>query len=321
MAASKVDEVSYGDCKALVNYMKALLEAAGIPSYYTEVEAGEAPVSLLPHFASAGQGNHVILCVPFTGDTTWLECTDRQIPFGFLGSFTDDRNVFVITPAGGILTRTPSYPDSVNRQSRGAWFVLDSAGDLTGRMHTAFEGLAYQKREGFETLSQAERIKEAKARYPLLQMNVTRYSLSFDKKRLPLSREQLSFTSPRYAALSQGGLSFPLDAVNRYTSVPPMVKDRRNAVYIARGRVTTDTLHYAFPAGFRASFLPRDAALHTPFGDYTMRTLPGGQSLTCIRTLKIRSGVYPAKRYGELVDFLRQVSAHDQQAEVILVKR
>ncbi len=88
--AETVDRVSYGDCKALANYMKSILAAAGIKSYYTIIRAGAGAPVLREDFPS-NQFNHAIVCVPHQRDTIWLECTDQQIPFGYLGTFTDDR--------------------------------------------------------------------------------------------------------------------------------------------------------------------------------------------------------------------------------------
>ncbi|RZK81116.1 MAG: DUF3857 domain-containing protein, partial [Pedobacter sp.] len=80
--ASEVDELSYGDCKALVNYTQSLLKIADINSYYCVVNAGDIKESLDPTFASMDQANHIILCVPLKGDTTWLECTSQDTPYG-----------------------------------------------------------------------------------------------------------------------------------------------------------------------------------------------------------------------------------------------
>ena len=99
---SEVDKQNYGDCKALANYMHSLLKTVDIDSWYCVVQAGrEHKESLMSDFTSMNQGNHIILCLPFKNDTTWLECTSQTIPFGFLSDFTDDRNVLACTPEGG----------------------------------------------------------------------------------------------------------------------------------------------------------------------------------------------------------------------------
>ena len=105
--ASEVDKTGYGDCKALTIYMKALLEAVGVPSYYTIVYTGKKR-HINSDFPSI-QGNHAILNIPNKNNDVWLECTSQTLPFGFLGDFTDDRNVLVITPNGGEIKRTPCY--------------------------------------------------------------------------------------------------------------------------------------------------------------------------------------------------------------------
>ncbi len=62
IAAEKVFSVNYGDCKALSNYMKAMLEVAGIKSNLVVI--GNGMPSLNRNFASVNQANHMILCVP-----------------------------------------------------------------------------------------------------------------------------------------------------------------------------------------------------------------------------------------------------------------
>ena len=139
--ANEVAKNGYGDCKALSNYMKALLKAAGIESYYTLVKSGDNEY-IQADFPS-DQFDHIILCVPDDQDMIWLECTSQTMPFNYLGSFTCDRDVLAITPEGGKLLHTPSYGLEYNKINTYSEIMLLSSGDADIKMQYRNTGLKY----------------------------------------------------------------------------------------------------------------------------------------------------------------------------------
>jgi len=110
--ASYVAENKYGDCKALTTYMKAMLQSVGISSYYSVINAGHNASEVITSMPSS-QFNHVILMVPLTNDTIWLENTSNYLPFNYLGTFTQNRNALVVNGMTSRLIKTPrlSYKD------------------------------------------------------------------------------------------------------------------------------------------------------------------------------------------------------------------
>ncbi|RYD94300.1 MAG: DUF3857 domain-containing protein, partial [Sphingobacteriales bacterium] len=147
-----VDQKKYGDCKALSNYMLALLKAVNIKSYYTIINAGENAEPADPAFPS-DPFNHIVLCIPFKNDTTWLECTSNTQPFGRLGTFTENRNALLVTEDGGRLVSTPKSKAAANVFNADVNIKLNADGSAiskvkisgTGEYRDLYIGLAQTK--------------------------------------------------------------------------------------------------------------------------------------------------------------------------------
>lgn len=317
--ASDVDKDGYGDCKALVNYTKALLKSAGINSYYCVVYGNdEEKLSLTNDFASI-QGNHIILCLPFKNDTTWLECTNQKIPFGFLGDFTDDRTVLALTPEGGKLMHTPKYTADENLEKRRASFVIDQEGRLTGDMETEFKGVDYEQREWIIGDAPADRVKDIKKYYQINNMEVEKLEYKQDKSVAPVTTENLKLSAKEYASVIDGKIYFSVNSVDR-TRPLHQLQNRINPVCISHGYTQEDDITYTLPEGYRLESEPKKRYLDKPFGSFTMIMTVDGDKLVYRRKFQLKDGTYGKDTYQEMVDFFQSAVDADEY-NVTLVKK
>ncbi|HWD89694.1 MAG TPA: DUF3857 domain-containing protein [Mucilaginibacter sp.] len=320
--ASEVDNDGYGDCKALVNYTKALLKAVGVDSYYCMVEAGDDyKISFENDFASLNQGNHIILCVPFKADTLWSDCTSQTIPFGYLGAFTDDRLVLACTPEGGKLLHTPKYSAADNLEKRKADFIISDAGAITGNIQTEFKGVDYEDRRHIIAESQTDRLKDIRKYYPINNMDIRALEYKQDKSIMPTTFETLNLSARDYGALNNGKLYFLLNSVDRYSEydIPKQVRNRQNPVYINRGWTEDDNISYALPKGYKLDSEPLNISIEKPFGSFMATISVDGDKLIYKRKLQVKDGTYSKDTYQDVVDFYQSVADADNY-NVILAK-
>jgi len=320
MPAAEVDKLGYGDCKALTNYTKALLKIAEIPAIYTEVNAGKAKKSYQPDFASAFQGNHAILCVPLAQDTIWLECTSREAPMGYLGSFTDDRQVLLCTEKGGIIARTRKYAPEQNKQIRTGHFILEGNGKISGAIETKFEGTQYDNRESILVKSPKDRISALKEIYPINNLEIIKYDLAQHKTEKPATIEKLELKAEQFGTLNNNMLLVPLNHLNRETNIPKEVRNRKNKVRIVRGFYDEDKISYDLPADYRPDYIPQPVELNSEFGSFLAKSSLEGNQLVFSRQLTLKQGEFSPETYDQLVSFLKKVADADR-SQFVLVKK
>jgi Domain of Unknown Function with PDB structure (DUF3857) len=318
--ASDVDKLNYGDCKALVNYTRALLKTVNIDSYYCVVESGrQHKVSLLNDFASMDQGDHIILCVPFKNDTTWLECTSQQIPFGFLSDFTDDRTVLACTPDGGKLLRTPKYTTEENTEKRKANFVINETGELKGTMETVFKGVDYDDRQEEINDTPLKRIKDIEKKYDINNLEIQKVEYKQFKSPHPVTTENIQLSARDYGLVSGGKFHFMLNSLKRIPMPLKEVRNRLNPVNINRGYTEEDEISYVLPKGYHVDEELLKLSIDKPFGNFTAVMTLNGDQLLYKRKLQMRDGTYSKDTYQDMVDFFQTVYDADGY-NVALVK-
>ncbi len=313
--ANEVAEKGYGDCKALSNYMKVLLKAVGIPSYYTLVKAG--PLQYMQPDFPSDQFNHAILCVPNNGDTVWLECTNQTMPFNYLGSFTCDRDVLLITPEGGKIARTPRYGADFNRSKSIANIELAGSGDVEVDLRLERQGLLY---DGLYGVSQAKKSEQHDWLSELLDnkgLEVQSDSFLTDSKaQAPSITARFTFKTRNYASRSSNRL-FVAPAL--ITGMSYLQEDPGD-ISVKMGYSITDCSRIELPIGYTVEYMPENKSYTSKFGHYSRTISQDRKYLYFSRTYEIQQSDYPGDIYDDFQRFINEMASDDREMAILKSK-
>ncbi|QJD80838.1 DUF3857 domain-containing transglutaminase family protein [Spirosoma rhododendri] len=320
--AASVAKSHYGDCKALTNYMKAMLTVAGIPAYPVLVRAGENESDARIDFPSF-QFNHVVLCVPNGRDTTFLECTNNLMPPGYMSDFTGNRHGLLVLPDGGRIIQMPVYRPADNRQQRQIQVTIGSDGTATAAVRTHYTGLQHDTyAQAMHALSHDEQRNWLIKRISIPSFELGAFGYKAEVGPLPAVTENLSLTARQWAKTSGSRLFLPLNLLSAQTTVPPTLSTPRRTPLVMNTNYDyedTDTVVYQVPEGYAPEFKLDPTVIESAFGRYSAQVAVEGKKVTYIRRMSMHGGRYPATTYTDWVAFRRKVARADR-AQLVFVK-
>lgn len=320
MPAESVDRLGYGDCKALTNYTRSLLDAVGVTSYHTILFGDEYKRSIDANFVSM-QGNHMILSIPDGNNYIWLECTSQDNPFGYQANFTDDRDVLVIKPEGGEIVRTKVYSDKSNSQISKGNMLLSETGDLSGNISIISEGSQYGMKQSVETMQPLEKEAHYKDYWSNINsLKINKATYSNDKEKVCFT-ENMEISAINYGNLSGSRMMFALNGYNQQSTNLRKIRNRKTPFEILRGSYDEDEIQVSLPVGFAIEALPNNIQLSGKFGEYKTEIIKkDDQNLVYKRSFFVKEGVYANSEYEDFRLFMEQVSRNDN-AKIVLLKK
>lgn len=319
MLAKDVDRLGYGDCKALTNYTKALLEIVNIPSYYTVVYGDNSLRNINSEFVSM-QGNHVILTLPINDSYYWLECTSQTSPFGFICNFTDNRNVLIITPEGGKIIKTKEYTSKINTQKNTGIVTIDATGNLFGSLIRISQGSQFQDKDQLPKKSKEDILQYYKSEFGNLNnLKIANNKFTIDANKPELT-EAFEIQAPNYAQISGNRMILTLNIYNQSVSLPPRYRTRNNPVQINRGFTDYDEITIQLPKGFILDAAPENLSINEKFGSYEVQYLFKDDQIIYKRTYQLYEGTYQPNEYENFRKFIEKVSRNDNAKIALLSK-
>ena len=312
MLASDVDKLSYGDCKALTNYTKKLLDAVGVPSYYTVLYGDNAGRDIASDFTSL-QGNHVILGVPDGEEITWLECTSQDTPYGYIGSFTDDRDVLIITPEGGKIVHTKIYQTEESLQDNSSKVKVNADGSVTATFESISKGLQYEDKYLLPKKKRDDVDGYYKKRWSHINgFSIADFDFKDDRENIAFS-EKVVLSIPNYANPVGNDYLFCANIFSQNKYIPPRIENRKQNLDIGYGYIDIDSVEVEIPENFSIDALPESSVFETKFGKYEIAFSKSSENkMIYSRKLRIEKGEYPPEEYENYRDFLRSIARLDK---------
>lgn len=303
--AMDVHRTGFGDCKGLSNYMRAMLKELGITSYYTVISTDNA--RLLKDFSSANQMNHVILQVPLKNDTLWLECTNAQLPFGFIHSEIAGHDALLIKESGGELCRLPAYPDSLNTQVRSAQVSIAPTGKATIKTNQECGLFQYEGLSGISQLEPDKQKDVLRSQIGLTQASVSNVNIIEKKTANPSIDIQFQTECNQFGNKTGNRLFIPANVFQNHLTIPNQAK-RTYDIFINDGYVDTDNISIELPEGYSIEAMPKPIFITNQFGTFTATVAQTGKEIQVIQRLFLKKGQYSISSYEEFTNFAKTVS-------------
>ena len=319
LEAKFVAEKKFGDCKALSNFMVSLLKEVGINANYVLVKAGKNETFNLKEDFPSPYFNHAIVCVPDTKDTTWLECTSQTISCGYLGSFTGNRKVLMLTDTGAIVVLTPKYRAKDNLKITNITAIINDDGTLKSEINTIYTGFKQEKIQSiFNSSTQKERDEYYNHKYDFPTYNVENISLKETKGKIPVLNEHLNIISPNYATITGKRLFIQPNLLNKEKKLTAN-NDRKFDIVFSDSYIDIDSIKINIPQGYRLESKPKDMKLDNKFGNYSIQYLVKDNYIELIRKCEMNEQRFPPTDYFNLTKFYEEMSIADN-SNMVFVK-
>lgn len=313
-----VERTGYGDCKALTNYMAAMLKYLDIPSNPVLVYAGADVPDILPNLPS-NQFNHVFLAVPAKTDTLWFECTSQTSPPAYTGTFTDDRYVLWVDQHESRLIRSPKFDADESVMRRKCLVRIAPSGDAQLDLSIMQSGMFYDEAMYYAhmTKDKIERFNYDKFHYR--DFSLESFSTAFPDKAVPvlaldyqLNVNGLGKALGTRIILPSSILpplekSFPLDIMNRKTEV-------------RRGFTIVDSVHVVLPENYRIGMIPEHILEAGDFGTYEIGFTTAENVIHIYRKAVIKKGSYENKYFDAFYEMVQKIKAIEQRKLVLQSK-
>jgi hypothetical protein len=307
-----VEDNMYGDCKALTYFMKELLAHVDIESYPVLISSGR-DVPMIDEFA-APYFNHMILYIP--DDDMWLECTSNSFPAGYIGKANAGRDVLLITPEGGKISKTPEMTTMDHGLTTSDSFYMKD-GVWQVQSWQTYIGVDHERCRAVEYyLAPSEQMEMFTENYPLSVKKINRLEYNVaDNVDSASCIYELSLS--HFGSISGTRYFLPAVPLNIFNASCDE-SERRSDIHLPNNINEESEMTLLIPDGYEFENFPDNIHIDEEnIGSYDISIEIFDDKIKVHRQLDIPTTTLPADEYGRLCSFYNHVKRGDRSKIVL----
>ncbi len=319
--ASMVFHNRYGDCKDLSTLMIAMCREAGIEAYPVLIRTRDE--GIIEEKFPNNFFNHFIVLAIIDADSIWIESTADNIPMGELPPGIENCNALAITPAGGILVKTPASTSHHNVT------CSKISGQLLHDGSYLFEGSISYSGNDADIIRNKLIDQTAQERKEWLSFQLlSRYFPQIKLDSCKFDRLSQEVDKPFTCTFKAKCYQFGVNSGNRlfvnpavfHREIPsdiPKETARKFPIHYHYPFTTIDTVFISLPSGYVVEGIPERQDLHTVFGRYLSSFSVEDNKLCFVRMMRIDQQLIPAEQYDQYLSFIKSAVKSDQSKLVL----
>ena len=331
-SAETVFKNQYGDCKDKANLMRAMLKAAGVPSYLVAIFSGDRTY-VKEAWPSPGQFNHMILAAKVPESTSGP--TVIESPIGHLLIFdpTDDltpvgdlpwyeQGSFALLCAGdkGRLLKMPATKPEANSTDVTVTATLTASGDLAASLVSSNQGQPadserrrHAGHSNDEYKTQMQRLINGRAKGAVISKLETE-----DRFENNNFQYKVDFDSHSYAQVMQDRLLVFAPSIG-ISSAPEFAQNAdRSEPILLRARVYREHVRIQLPPGFTVDEMPEPFRAETEFAKLSMTFKSEAGQFVMEEDLRTEAVTLSPDQFVKVKKFFDDFHGADNQKAVLV---
>lgn len=311
-SAAEVCKYGFGDCKGLSNLMVTMLREVGIEADYVVI--GTKHKDLPADFANVALLDHAIARAHLPEGDVWIECTNPQLPLGYVHSNIAGHEALVVSsdPARhSEVVRLPSYAAAENTDSISIVVHLDRDGAAQMAVTEQETNVMYEADKYLMDLAPDKQRNELRNQLALSDFSFAAHDVQQTYgdagEKLPALSVAFDGSCRKYANVTGSRLFVPLLPYGGPVGFSGTAPRTLPVHYGFDEHVRSYHLELFLPEGFDVENLPSALNEVTDFGSIRSAVVRDGAKIIVDIHIE-RSPDIPVDRYPDLSAFVNRLA-------------